>query len=333
MNARDVATHSGPVRLTGSLVRPDWARPDIVLMVHGSGPLDRDENVGAQKLNVFNTLAADLHAAGFASLRYDKRGCGASGGDYLRHGYPDLVADVRAWLDFIGRTRAFGRVHVLGHSEGTLIAPMAAAGRDDVAGLILLCPFVTPGQAILRAQAEEAARMLREMKGPAGWLSRRFAALVGGPERLQARLLARITASREPTLRLGLRRIGARALRDFIEADAAAVHAANRLPTLIVTAGKDVQCPPGDGPAIAALSPRARNVTLPDLTHLLRSDPGPPGFSAYPRLMHQALDPEVGRQVVAWLRRQRSGPQGQDQQDPAPDDAEAKKRDQPVVNE
>ena len=64
-------------------------------MVHGSGPLDRNENVKkGSHLNLFNTLAHHLAGIGIASLRYDKRGCGESTGDYYAAGHSDLLADV-----------------------------------------------------------------------------------------------------------------------------------------------------------------------------------------------------------------------------------------------
>ena len=68
----------------------------VVLFLHGSGPMDRDQNGAGAALNVFNILAEDVAGAGFASLRYDKRGVGASGGNYARVRQADLVADAAA---------------------------------------------------------------------------------------------------------------------------------------------------------------------------------------------------------------------------------------------
>ena len=74
----------GDVRLAGELLLPGSSRTHpTVVMIHGSGPLDRNENTKSQSLNIFNTLANHLATQGIASFRYDKRGCGKSGGDYF----------------------------------------------------------------------------------------------------------------------------------------------------------------------------------------------------------------------------------------------------------
>ncbi|MFQ5796961.1 MAG: alpha/beta hydrolase family protein [Candidatus Bipolaricaulia bacterium] len=82
MIEKEVTVNSGDVRLAGTLSLPsEEGSFPCVLMIHGSGPVDRDENVRQLKLfkvklNVFNTIAHYLAAKGIASLRYDKRGSG-----------------------------------------------------------------------------------------------------------------------------------------------------------------------------------------------------------------------------------------------------------------
>lgn len=67
-------------------------------MVHGSGSLDRDENMKGQQLNIFNTVAHYLAREGIASLRYDKQGRGKSSGDYYTMGLLDLVNNSVSWF-------------------------------------------------------------------------------------------------------------------------------------------------------------------------------------------------------------------------------------------
>ena len=84
----EVTVRSNGTRLSGTACRPDGAgRVASVLMIHGTGPLDRDENLKGQRIDAFNTIAHYLAAAGIASFRYDKRGCGRSSGDYYRAGH------------------------------------------------------------------------------------------------------------------------------------------------------------------------------------------------------------------------------------------------------
>src|SRR5690554_948101 len=97
-----LSAHSTDASLAGELTIPQgFERPPVVLMLHGSGPHDRNENLAGQRLDIFNTLARALAEAGFASLRFDKRGVAESSGNYMTHGIADLVADARAWLDLL----------------------------------------------------------------------------------------------------------------------------------------------------------------------------------------------------------------------------------------
>lgn len=144
MHETEITIDAGGNRLSGTYCAPGAAgQYPVVLMIHGSGPSDRDENLPGQNLNVFNTIAHYLAGIGIASLRYDKRGCGASTGDYYRTGHYDLVDDAICWFDALThRGSTMGQqVFLLGHSEGAIIVPQVCLKRESAAGLILLCPF------------------------------------------------------------------------------------------------------------------------------------------------------------------------------------------------
>src|SRR5690349_6626940 len=88
MPESEVGVSVDGAELSATLCTPSGqGRFPCVLMLPGSGPLDRDENVEGQRLDIFNTIAHHLAQAGFASLRYDKRGCGKSTGKCLEAGY------------------------------------------------------------------------------------------------------------------------------------------------------------------------------------------------------------------------------------------------------
>ena len=93
---------SGDVRLEGTLCTPDDPGPHpAALLLSGSGPLDRDSNMAQQRLDIANALAAGLAAGGVASLRYDKRGVGMSGGEYLTASLSDETADAGCALEVL----------------------------------------------------------------------------------------------------------------------------------------------------------------------------------------------------------------------------------------
>lgn len=248
-------------RLSATVNLPEHrGRFPLVLMIHGTGPLDRDENMTAQPLNVFNTIAKHLALAGIASLRYDKRGCGKSTGDYYRAGHADLVTDAIAWIDAL-RPRDFcreDRIFVLGHSEGCIIAPQVSAARRYVAGLVLLCPFVSPVEAVLIQQAGQLEGELDAMTGASGALRRLLGRALGMTVASQRRAIDRLTASTDRTMRVRLQRVPAHALRELIRLDPPAIFRRVRGPMLLVGGEKDLQCDPADVGRIAAAIPGRR---------------------------------------------------------------------------
>jgi len=72
MQEQEVRIQSGEIELIGILCSPDGAgRFPAVLMVHGSGPLDRDENIKGQQLNIFNAIAHVLAQQGSVRIGLD----------------------------------------------------------------------------------------------------------------------------------------------------------------------------------------------------------------------------------------------------------------------
>jgi pimeloyl-ACP methyl ester carboxylesterase len=90
----------GPVKLAGTFSVPNGKGPfPAVLLIAASGPEGRDENAGGHL--VFVVLADHLLRRGFAVLRYDKRGVGASTGDFDKATFDDLVSDAAAAFRYL----------------------------------------------------------------------------------------------------------------------------------------------------------------------------------------------------------------------------------------
>lgn len=294
---------SGDATLAATLTLPDAEGPcPVVLCLHGSGPLDRDENMPAQRLDVFNVLAADLARRGVATLRYDKRGVGESTGDYYAAGQTELLADAIASLDYLDHLdRGFTKRIVLGHSEGTLLAARLSLVRP-MDGLVLLNPFAQPMEEILMAQAAQLEIALRGAPGIGGWFARLLTRFTGGPVASQRKLLGRLRSSTHESFRVGGQRVPARSLRELIELVPAEIYAAVTVPCLVLGGEKDLQCSPEDVARVAELIGHgARAVVLDDLTHVLRRDAGEHTFLSYAKLIEQPVDPEVVEQVGAWV--------------------------------
>ncbi len=305
MTEQEFEVPSAAATLSGTLCMPDGIGPfPVVLMVHGSGPLDRDENFRSVKLNIFKTLAGHLCEAGIASLRYDKRGCGKSTGDYHTAGHQDLVDDAIACFDALARSSLCleNRIYVLGHSEGTIIAPQMTFKRPTIAGLILLNPFVQKMDIILLQQARHITEAIRVQTGPKGLVLRIATKLTGDPIVSQAKLLRRLKTTDTPTIRHLFQKIPAKWLREMLAMNPEDIFRSVTTPMLLIGGEKDVQCDPADVDHIAALSRGPVDAyVFKDLTHILRLDRQTPSILNYRKLFKAPVAPEVLTTVTEWL--------------------------------
>ena len=123
---------SAKVTLSGTLTYPEGYKEgqkvSVVLMVTGSGPQNRDEELMGHK--PFLVLADRLARHGIASLRYDDRGVGQSTGDFSSATTAALATDALAGIKYLRGLKKFSCVGILGHSEGGSIAYMLGAGGN-----------------------------------------------------------------------------------------------------------------------------------------------------------------------------------------------------------
>ncbi len=141
------------VKLAGTLTLPRDVRPvPAAILISGSGPQDRDEALAGHR--PFLVLADDLTRRGVAVLRCDDRGVGGSSGKLDQSTTDDLVGDVLAAVEFL-RCRSEidpERIGLVGHSEGGLIAPAAAARSSHIAFIVMMAGPGVTGEEILYEQ-------------------------------------------------------------------------------------------------------------------------------------------------------------------------------------
>ena len=149
----EVTFSNGDIVLAGELTFPEGDGPHpAVVLISGSGDQDRDSDING--FRVFAVLANHLAGAGVASLRFDDRGVGGSGGDGLQATLLDRAGDVEAAVDVL-RSRddiAAGSIGLVGHSEGGIVAPVVANRTEAVAFVALLAAPVLPLTDILLEQ-------------------------------------------------------------------------------------------------------------------------------------------------------------------------------------
>lgn len=126
----EVRIKHGDVTLAGSLTSPrnaDRTTP-IVVLVSGSGAQNRDEEIFEHK--PFAVIADYLARNGIASLRYDDRGFGESTGSRDTATTADYAGDAQSVVEWLRAQKRFGKLGLIGHSEGGVIAYMLGAKKQ-----------------------------------------------------------------------------------------------------------------------------------------------------------------------------------------------------------
>lgn len=164
----------GKVRLGATVTRNGREVSPAIVLIMGTGKLDRDGNGPGLKMDLYKNMAKMFAEHGYVVVRYDKRGTHESEGDFNSAGLSDIVDDAVSVVQY---TKSLpyvdeSRIIVCGHSEGSMIATLLSR-KEDVAGLILL-----GGAGICLREALDYQQMLldreaSERKGIVGAIMRR----------------------------------------------------------------------------------------------------------------------------------------------------------------
>lgn len=255
----ELATPSGV--LYGSLLLPQSDKPvPVALLIAGSGPTDRNGNNPAGRNDSLKRLAEALAQRGIASVRYDKRGVAASlpaAPDERMLSVEGYVADAAAWGRKLGADPRFSRLVVIGHSEGALIASLAAE-QAGAAALVSIAGSGRPIDQVLMEQLSTrlpppllafSAALIEELK--AGRTH----------ERIPEPLVVLFRPSVQPYLI------------SLFRQDPAAAFARLRIPALIVQGRHDIQVGMKDAEALKTAKPDAELLAIDGMNHVLRIAP------------------------------------------------------------
>lgn len=290
--------------LAGTLLLPIWSElekvPGVVL-VPGSGPTDRDGNntLVASRIDLLKQIAELLAEAGIASLRYDKRGIGAS--TQKPDGSIAELESFFSWANFVGDVAAAHAELVkhdeiksyatalLGHSEGGLLVLAAAPTikRNPPHGFVLVA---TPGRRlgeIVRAQVGRGAPSLSAA------VDRTIAAI---------ELTGRVPTGLPPELGALFPPYAGPFLQRLLAFDPAQALAASRLPCLVLQGAADRQIVPMEDvqPLIDALGKRdapGEAVVIPAVSHNLKLAQWPTdaGFAG-------PIAPNAAAKLSSWMK-------------------------------
>ncbi|WP_092762917.1 alpha/beta hydrolase [Rhodoferax sp. OV413] len=255
MTEHEVSIHG----LQGILAMPEGLAPvPAILILAGSGPVDRDGNLPGARNNCLKLLAASLTNSGIASLRIDKRGVGRSRSiefreDELR--FDTYIEDAIAWVKFLqGQARVAG-VALLGHSEGALVATLAAQ-RCDLSGLVLIAGASEPAAQVIERQLAAASVPTALQRD-----SRRIASSLERGERVTT-VPSELHALYRPSVQNYL-------MSWFPLHPAQELSKANN-PTLVIQGTTDLQVGVEDARRLAAVRPGSTLVLVEGMNHILK---------------------------------------------------------------
>jgi dienelactone hydrolase len=296
----EVTIGAGDWALPGTLSMPVGAGPfPAVVLVHGSGPNDRDETVLDNK--PFRDLAWGLASRQIAVLRYDKRTRVHQAKLVKRNDVTvkeEVLDDALAAAALLRQTKGVDakRVFVLGHSLGAMLAPRLGKEDAEIAGLILLAAPTRPLEDLIVEQVGYIAsleeKLTDKQKADLEKLKRQ-AARVKDPK------LAADTPGSE--LPLGVPGAYWLALRGY---EPAAVAAGLKQPLLILHGERDYQVTLEDFAGwkkAMAGHPNADLKSYPKLNHLFMEGEGKSKPAEYQKAGHVAV--EVIDDVAAWIKK------------------------------
>lgn len=149
--------------IDGTLLVPnEIERPNLAIIIAGSGPTDRNGNQNLLKNNSLKKLAERLSKEGVATFRYDKRIV-----KQIRRGnvdmnirFDDFITDAISALNYFKNSSAFNKIYIIGHSQGSLVGIVAA--KEGADGFISLAGAGKPIDEVIIDQINNTAPMFTE---------------------------------------------------------------------------------------------------------------------------------------------------------------------------
>jgi pimeloyl-ACP methyl ester carboxylesterase len=257
---RDSVMHftSGSLSLEATLTLPGGTGPwPAAVIIAGSGPTDRNGNSPAGvSTDTYAMLARGLAERGIATLRYDKRSLPATRGtfDFTSVTPHEFAADAAAAARAMASRGDIGPVSFIGHSEGGMLALLAARGGAPVRRLVLVS-----------ATGRDLTTVLREQ------LSRQFSpAMVSQFDTAWTAYLAGEPFTTPKGLEALFVPVNRRFMQSWRDIDPVDLLRGLALPTLVLQGETDVQVTPADAGALGSARPDVKVVLLPGVNHVLK---------------------------------------------------------------
>ncbi len=254
----EVALTVEGVTLKGTLTLPA-SKPTfpIAFLIAGSGPTDRNGNNPMMTNNSLKIVSDSLVRRGIATLRYDKRGVAASKSGQLKEEDMDFqgsVRDAEAWLQWIRKDSRFGKITIIGHSEGALVGLLACGYANQYVSLN--GAGFPADQIILRQLSEQAPGLVEQAKPILDSLKRGY------------------TVTQVPPLLQSLFRLSVQPyMMSWFKHDPALLLSQLIIPGLIVQGTNDIQVSMEDANRLVKYNPSLQKLVVEDMNHILKKAP------------------------------------------------------------
>ncbi len=303
------------VTLAATLTIPQGKGPfPAVVLITGSGPQDRDESLLGHK--PFLVLADYLTRHGIAVLRADDRGFAKSTGTFATATTADFATDTEAGVAYLkSRPDVAGRIGLIGHSEGGIIAPMVAARNPDVAFIVMMAGSGVPGDELLVSQGElisEASGVSHDAAEKSAATERKALKIVEQETDIAVmdKKLREVLGPTIPEAQIGaqIKQITSPWFRYFLVYDPAPALMKVKCPVLALNGEKDLQVPPKQNlPAIrkaleAGGNPNFEVDELPGLNHLFQT--AKTGSPAEYVEIEETMSPVALEKIAGWIAKE-----------------------------
>jgi len=294
---RDVKVGTAPWELPGTLTMPVGAGPfPAVILIHGSGPNDRDETIGANK--PFKDLALGLASRGIAVLRYEKRSRQYGAQIAAVENFTvkqEVIEDVVAAAALLRKTAGINpaRIVAVGHSLGAMLIPRIAQADPLLAGLVML-------SASAESIDEAVIRQTRYLAEADGKVSPEEQKQIDATIAVSEAVRRLAASDRQAGVTVG--GIPASYWLDLRGYDVPKTAATLKQPMLIIQGERDYQVTMDDFAKFRAALGTKPGVTMrsyPGLNHLLIAGEGKSLPVEYTRAGHVAE--EIVRDIAAWI--------------------------------
>lgn len=289
IRTQEIEIRNGEIQLPGTLRIPaNGQGHPLLIFIAGSGNIDRDGNQAGTMIQpaYIRQLGEALASRDLAFFSYDKRTAVAQNREFLDTVLlDDYVSDVHALVRYFDKDPRFSEIHLLGHSQGSLVSMLSLAEETPVRSLISIAGPASPIDSV----------MLKQLKVQSPDLAREAAAHL---DRLKKGDSLGVVS---PLLQPLFVPANLPILKEWMAYQPVAVFGKIDTPTLLIYGEEDTQVSPQAGVRLKKVRPETRLVRIPGMNHVLKQLGSPSeNMRAYTDST-MPISPALVLEIVQWI--------------------------------